>query len=94
VAAGRPIESPWVERIIQLCQAGDVAFFFKQWGGVHKSKTGRTLHAKTFDEMPARTVRPFPPRKERLSRAQAWRLKSARWQAEEQLVQLPVAACS
>mgnify|MGYP001304265195 CR=1 FL=1 len=29
-----------------------VAFFFKQWGGVHKKKTGRTLDGRTWDDMP------------------------------------------
>ena len=27
-------------------------FFFKQWGGVRKSKTGRTLDGRTWDEVP------------------------------------------
>jgi protein gp37 len=30
-----------------------VNFFFKQWGGVQKKKTGRTLEGRTWDEMPA-----------------------------------------
>ena len=30
-----------------------MAFFFKQWGGVQKNKTGRTLEGRTWDEMPA-----------------------------------------
>jgi hypothetical protein len=29
------------------------AFFFKQWGGVRKDKTGRTYRGQTFDEMPS-----------------------------------------
>jgi hypothetical protein len=28
-------------------------FFFKQWGGIHKSKTGRQLDGRTYDEQPA-----------------------------------------
>lgn len=32
-------------------------FFFKQWGGVLKSRTGRDLHGRTWDEMP-RAERP------------------------------------
>ena len=27
-------------------------FFFKQWGGVYKSRTGRDLEGRTWDEMP------------------------------------------
>ena len=34
------------------CRRAGVAFFFKQWGGVQKSKTGRTLEGRTWDEMP------------------------------------------
>ena len=29
-----------------------VPFFFKQWGGKRKSKTGRKLNGRTYDEMP------------------------------------------
>jgi protein gp37 len=29
-----------------------VPFFFKQWGGVNKKKTGRVLNGRTWDEMP------------------------------------------
>jgi len=29
-----------------------VPFFFKQWGGVNKKKTGRELQGRTWDEMP------------------------------------------
>jgi protein gp37 len=30
----------------------EVAFFFKQWGGKNKKKTGRELNGRTYDEMP------------------------------------------
>jgi protein gp37 len=29
-----------------------VAFFFKQWGGTNKKKTGRELEGRTWDEIP------------------------------------------
>jgi protein gp37 len=29
-----------------------VPFFFKQWGGVQKKRTGRKLYGRTYDEMP------------------------------------------
>ena len=29
-----------------------VPFFFKQWGGTNKKKTGRELDGQTWDEMP------------------------------------------
>jgi hypothetical protein len=31
-----------------------IPFFFKQWGGVRKSETGRSLDGKTYDEFPQR----------------------------------------
>ena len=30
----------------------DVPFFFKQWGGIQKHRTGRALRGRTYDEMP------------------------------------------
>jgi protein gp37 len=50
--AARPIEKSWVIDIRNKCKRAGVAFFFKQWGGVQKSKTGRTLEGRTWDEMP------------------------------------------
>jgi protein gp37 len=49
----RPMEAHWVESILRQCQRADVAFFFKQWGGVQKHQTGRELHGRTWDELPA-----------------------------------------
>jgi protein gp37 len=34
------------------CQQAGVAFFFKQWGGRNKKKSGRLLEDRTWDEMP------------------------------------------
>lgn len=34
------------------CRKAGSAFFFKQWGGVRKSETGRRLDGKTYDEFP------------------------------------------
>lgn len=48
----RPMIAEWVEDIFDQCRAADVPFFFKQWGGVRKSRTGRTLHDRTYDEYP------------------------------------------
>jgi protein gp37 len=42
----------WVLDIQQQCKKSNVAFFFKQWGGTNKKKTGRLLKGKTYDEMP------------------------------------------
>lgn len=49
----RPIKESWVWDIRQQCADQGVAFFFKQWGGVNKKKTGRELGGRTYDEMPA-----------------------------------------
>jgi protein gp37 len=48
----RPLEADWVRSIRRQCARAEVPFFFKQWGGTQKSKTGRTLDGRTFDEMP------------------------------------------
>lgn len=48
----RPMKREWVLNILQQCREQNVKFFFKQWGGVHKSKTGRLLDGRTYDEFP------------------------------------------
>ncbi|OFW01812.1 MAG: hypothetical protein A3I61_05555 [Acidobacteria bacterium RIFCSPLOWO2_02_FULL_68_18] len=51
----RPMERSWVVDIRDQCRAEGVAFFFKQWGGVFKSRTGRELDGRTWNEMPRRS---------------------------------------
>lgn len=48
----RPMNPDWVLDIQEQCEASQVAFFFKQWGGTNKKKTGRVLNGRTYDEMP------------------------------------------
>jgi protein gp37 len=48
----RPMDADWVLDIQDQCEAADVAFFFKQWGGTNKKKAGRLLNGKTYSEMP------------------------------------------
>lgn len=48
----RPMDPAWVDDILLQCRAHGVAFFFKQWGGVQKHRTGRMLYGRTFEEMP------------------------------------------
>ena len=48
----RPIEADWVRDLRDQCLTARVPFFFKQWGGVNKKKTGRTLDGRTWDEVP------------------------------------------
>ena len=49
----RPMKEWWVWDIRQQCAEQGVAFFFKQWGGINKKKTGRELGGRTYDEMPS-----------------------------------------
>ncbi len=55
----RPMSIEWVENVRLQCEAADVAFFFKQWGGWGadgkkraKKANGRELNGRTWDEMP------------------------------------------
>lgn len=54
----RPIKAEWIRSIRALCRAQKVAFFFKQWGGVRKSTTGRELDGRTYDEFPKTSANP------------------------------------
>jgi len=64
----RPMLPEWVKEIRDQCRAAKVAFFFKQWGGVHKSKTGRLLEGRTWDELPVTKYKHYAIHKaERLS---------------------------
>lgn len=48
----RPMKKEWVIDIKKQCQKFDTAFFFKQWGGTNKKKTGNLLDGKKYLEMP------------------------------------------
>jgi protein gp37 len=48
----RPMQEEWVTAIRDHCLAKGVPFFFKQWGGVNKKKTGRLLEGHIWEEMP------------------------------------------
>jgi len=50
--SARPIQRKWVVDIRRQCRQAGVPFFFKQWGGVNKKRTGRELDGRTYDEMP------------------------------------------
>jgi len=49
----RPMDAQWVRQIRERCLRANVPFFFKQWGGVVKSRMGRMLDGRLWDEMPA-----------------------------------------
>ncbi len=48
----RPMQSEWALDIRDQCIAEDVPFFFKQWGGVNRKKTGRILQGRTWNQTP------------------------------------------
>jgi protein gp37 len=48
----RLMDRGWVVDIRRQCRAARVPFFFKQWGGVNKKRTGRELDGRTYDEFP------------------------------------------
>lgn len=52
----RPMEKEWVIQIRERCIKQGVPFFFKQWGGINKKKTGRLLEGRTWDEMPLKLI--------------------------------------
>ena len=49
----RPMDGDWVRDIRDQCENAGVSFFFKQWGGTNKKKTGRELDGRTWDDRPA-----------------------------------------
>lgn len=56
----RPMQNEWAQSVQQQCEAQEVAFFFKQWGGWGadgkkraKAANGRVLNGRTWDEMPS-----------------------------------------
>jgi protein gp37 len=56
----RRVDPAWVQEIRDRCLAARVPFFFKQWGGVFKSRTGRMLDGREWDEMPREAAPPYP----------------------------------
>lgn len=83
----RPMREAWVTSLREQCQKAGVPFFFKQWGGVQKSKTGRSLEGRTYDEMPERVQNAVVSKPERLAMINA---VSAWPQHEVQTAELPV----
>jgi len=53
----RPIKREWVRAIRDQCRNHDVAFFFKQWGGLRPKSGGRKLDGREWNSFP-RLVRP------------------------------------
>jgi protein gp37 len=62
----RPMDPEWVRGIRNQCRKAGVPFFFKQWGGVRKSETGRRLDGRTYSEFPEREEAQAPERARRV----------------------------
>ncbi len=48
----RPMRPEWVQDVRRTCGDENVPFFFKQWGGINRKKTGRILDGRIYGEMP------------------------------------------
>jgi len=77
-AGARPMKVEWVVSLRDQCDAANVPFFFKQWGGVRKSEAGRMLDGHTFDAMPERKARKVLPHLARL----AMSVEVRKWEGE------------
>jgi protein gp37 len=52
----RPMRPEWVADLRDQCLRAEVPFFFKQWGGANKKKSGRLLDGRTWDGLPRSAV--------------------------------------
>lgn len=48
----RPMQPEWARSLRDQCQAAEVPFFFKQWGGVNKKAAGCKLDGREWQEFP------------------------------------------
>lgn len=48
----RPMKEEWATQILEKCIRANVAFFFKQWGGIRPKSGGRVLDGRVWDEFP------------------------------------------
>ncbi len=55
----RPIQIEWVRNIREQCILQNVPFFFKQWGGINKKKSGKMLDGRTWEQMPVLSNRSY-----------------------------------
>jgi protein gp37 len=52
----RIMKADWVRSIRDKCLKEQIPFFFKQWGGKNKRKTGRRLDGRTWDNYPTKSL--------------------------------------
>lgn len=50
----RPMDPNWVREVRDQCINANVAFFFKQWGGLRPKSGGRTLDDREWSDFPRR----------------------------------------
>ena len=59
------MQQDWVLSLLRQCADANIPFFFKQWGGVLKSRTGRLLNDRTYDNFPMIVRAGIPDRSSR-----------------------------
>jgi protein gp37 len=52
----RPMREEWVIDVRDQCLEADTPFFFKQWGGVSKKRSGRVLQGRTWNQLPVTDI--------------------------------------
>jgi protein gp37 len=65
----RPMQREWAVSVRDQCRKANVPFFFKQWGGVQKSRFGRELEGRVHDEYPSAPSSLIPTRDKRMALA-------------------------
>jgi protein gp37 len=48
----RPMKEAWAVELRNQCRAQNVAFFFKQWGGIRPKSGGRKLKGREWNQYP------------------------------------------
>jgi protein gp37 len=48
----REMKAEWVRPIRDKCLSEGIPFFFKQWGGTRRAKTGKVLDGRIWNELP------------------------------------------
>ena len=80
------MDKEWVRSLRSQCQSTGVPFFFKQWGGVHKSRAGRLLDGRLYDELPTRSHAPFPSDQHRSGLRRNVDERARQWVAEKKAI--------
>lgn len=52
----RPMKHEWATELRRICKRDEVAFFFKQWGGIRPKSGGRMLDGKEWNGFPSQIV--------------------------------------